>query len=129
MRNFISRRRAEIFSGTMSKIESDKELQEAVKASCKQQKYFPENLKIENAPSLHEDKCETAVSSKRSCEAARQYVNGSDKVCVLNINKNIPDLLILHLNKLRESYFVFNINESVFLFSKVLTTVILCGKI
>jgi hypothetical protein len=72
-----------IFNDTMDWISENKELNDAVALSMKNQKLYLESEEIEISETPGRT-CDTVVSKKRSFEAAAVYARAGKKVCVLN---------------------------------------------
>jgi uncharacterized protein (TIGR02452 family) len=79
--------RKKIFEDTMKLCESESKLREVIHQSIKSQFFIPEGPMIaedNNQNHRYDKKADIIVSTKRSYEAARLYLNPGKKICVLN---------------------------------------------
>ena len=76
--------RIAVFKDTMSRIESDSRLQQAVLSSIASQVFYPEGLPIALPTPPYTEPAQVIVTKNRSFEAARPYAEQGLKVAVLN---------------------------------------------
>ena len=83
-KKYFNQHNADIFKDTQERIKYNEKLGKALNNSVSNQKYFPESAAINVDKNRFDTESDIAVSKSRSFEAARKYINGKDKVCVLN---------------------------------------------
>ena len=76
--------RIAVFKDTMSRIESDSRLQQAVSSSIASQVFYPEGQPIALPTPPYAEPAQVIVTKNRSFEAARPYAEQGLKVAVLN---------------------------------------------
>jgi uncharacterized protein (TIGR02452 family) len=76
--------RIAVFKDTMSRIESDSRLQQAVSSSIASQVFYPEGQTIALPTPPYAEPAQVIVTKNRSFEAARPYAEKGLKVAVLN---------------------------------------------
>ncbi len=82
--SYFNKKMADVFRDTEARIKYNEKLCNAVKNSVENQLYFAEDSAVIAEKNRFEDKAKVFVTNSRSFEAAHKYVNGKDKVCVLN---------------------------------------------
>ena len=76
--------RIAVFKDTMSRIESDSRLQQAVSSSIASQVFYPEGQTIALPTPPYAEPAQVIVTKNRSFEAARPYAEQGLKIAVLN---------------------------------------------
>lgn len=84
LKKYFNQHNADIFKDTQERIKYNEKLGKALNNSVSNQKYFPESAAINVDKNRFDTESDIVVSKSRSFEAARKYINGKDKVCVLN---------------------------------------------